>query len=100
MSEADIRRAMEDARQYEAWDKERRDALEIRNESEKLIFETEQALSKDTACDKETKKQIKEAIHALRKAVGKTKPDSITKEQAEELKQLSDHLRMLASGLS
>ena len=100
MSEADIRRAMEDARQYEAWDKERRDALEIRNESEKLIFETEQTLSKDTACDKETKKQIKEAIHALRKAVGKTKPDSITKEQAEELKQLSDHLRMLASGLS
>ena len=47
MSEEEIRRAMEEARQYEAQDKARREASGIRNEAEKLIYETEQALGKD-----------------------------------------------------
>ncbi|MBQ8094399.1 MAG: molecular chaperone DnaK [Clostridia bacterium] len=99
MSEEEIRRAMEDAKQYEAWDRERKEAMEARNEAESLVFETEQMLSKDKTCDKETRKQIKEQVTQLRKAVGKTKPDSITKEQAAELSRLCDALKASAAML-
>lgn len=92
MSEDEIRRAMEDARQYEAQDQARREATAIRNDAEKLLYETEQALNKDKQIGHEEKKKVKESLSALKKAVNKTKPDSITTEQAAELKRLSEEL--------
>lgn len=96
MSEEDIRRAMEDAKRYEAWDKERKAAMDVRNEGERLIYECEQALSNHKELDKENKKRIKDASAALKKAVHKTKPEEITTEQANEIRHLSDELRAAA----
>lgn len=96
MSEEDIRRAMEDAKRYEAWDKERKAAMDVRNEGERLIYECEQALSNHKELDKENKKRIKDASAALKKAVHKTKPEEITTEQANEIRRLSDELRAAA----
>ncbi|MDY5348943.1 MAG: molecular chaperone DnaK [Candidatus Ventricola sp.] len=93
MSEDEIRRAMEDARRYEAWDKERKDALAVRNEGERLVYEAEQALSNHKDIDKEKKKRIKDAAAALRKAINKTKPEEITAAQAGEIRGLIDALR-------
>ena len=93
MSEDEIRRAMEDARRYEAWDKERKDALAVRNEGERLVYEAEQALSNHKDIDKEKKKHIKDAAAALRKAINKTKPEEITAAQAGEIRSLIDALR-------
>ena len=93
MSEEEIRRATEDARQYEAQDKARREASGIRNEAEKLIYETEQALGKDKQISHDDKKKVKEDIAALRKAVHKTKPESITTEQAAEIARLAEALK-------
>ena len=97
MSEEEIRRAMEDARRYEAWDRERREALDVRNEGERLVFEMEEALRKDRQLDHAAKKRIKDDIAALRRAVTKTKPEEITREQAEEIRRLSDALRQSAA---
>ena len=99
MSEDEIRRAMEDARQYEAWDRERKDALDVRNEGERLAFETEEALKKDKQLDHAAKKRIKDDVAALRKAVNKTKPEEITREQAEEIRRLCDALRSSAAAI-
>ena len=99
MSEDEIRRAMEDARQYEAWDRERKDALDVRNEGERLVFETEEALKKDKQLDHAAKKRIKDDIAALRKAVTKTKPEEITREQAEEIRRLCDALKASAAAI-
>ena len=99
MSEDEIRRAMEDARQYEAWDRERKEALDVRNEGERLVFETEEALKKDKQLDHAAKKRIKDDIAALRKAVTKTKPEEITREQAEEIRRLCDALRASAAAI-
>ena len=74
MSEDEIRRAMEDARRYEAQDKARKEASGIRNEAEKLIYD-EQALGRDKTISHEDKKKVKDDISALRKAVNKTKPE-------------------------
>ena len=99
MSEDEIRRAMEDARQYEAWDRERKEALDVRNEGERLAFEMEEALKKDKQIDHEAKKRIKDDIAALRKAVTKTKPEEITREQAEEIRRLCDALKASAAAI-
>ena len=93
MSEDEIRRAMEDARRYEAWDRERKDALAVRNEGERLVYEAEQALSAHKELDKDRKHRIKDDVAALRKAVNRTKPEEITGAQAGEIKALIDALR-------
>ena len=100
MSEEEIRRATEEARKYEAWDKERKQALDARNEGERLIYETEQALGKDKQLDHAAKKRIKEDISALRKAVNKTKPEEITPEQAAEIRRLADALKESAKAIN
>ena len=99
MSEDEIRRAMEDAKKYEAWDRERKDALQIRNDGERLVYEAEQALNNHKDLDKETKKRIKDDTAALKKAVHKTKPEDITAQQAEEIRRLSENLKVSATSI-
>ena len=100
MSEDEIRRAMEDARRYEAWDRERKDALAVRNEGERLVYEAEQALSAHgKELDKDRKHRIKDDIAALRKAINRTKPEEITGAQAGEIQGLIDALRADAGEL-
>ena len=99
MSEDEIRRAMEDARQYEAWDKERKDALDTRNEGERLVYEAEKALSEHKELDKETKRRIKDDVAALKKAVHKTKPEDMTSTQAEEIRRLIANLKSSAGSI-
>ena len=99
MSEDEIRRAMEDARQYEAWDRERKDALDVRNEGERLCYEAEKALTEHKELDKETKKRIKDDAAALKKAVHKTKPEDITAAQADEIRRLIANLRNSAGSV-
>ena len=99
MSEDEIRRAMEDAKKYEAWDRERKAALDIRNEGERLVYEAEQALANHKDLDKETKKRIKDDTANLKKAVHKTKPEDITSQQAEEIRKLCERLKESAGGI-
>ena len=97
--EDEIRRAMEDAKKYEAWDRERKAALDVRNEGERLAYEAEKALSEHKELDKDTKKRIKEDAAALRKAVQKTKPEEITTQQADDIRRLITNLRVSAEAI-
>ncbi len=99
MSEEEIRRAQEEARQYEAWDKERKRALDARNEGERLVYEAENALSAHKELDKERKKRVKEDIAQLKRAVQRAKPEETTAEQAAEISRLCDRLRGSAGDL-
>jgi len=99
MSEEEIRRAQQEARQYEAWDKERKRALDARNEGERLVYEAENALGAHKELDKERKKRIKEDVAQLKRAVQRTKPEETTAEQAAEILRLCDQLRRDAGDL-
>ncbi|MBQ3203996.1 MAG: molecular chaperone DnaK [Alistipes sp.] len=99
MSEDEIRRAMEDAKKYEEWDKARKQALDVRNEGERLVYDAEQALSNHKDLDKETKKHIKDDIAALKKAVHKTKPEDITVDEAAVIRSLTQKLRESAAAI-
>ncbi len=99
MSEDEIRRAMEDAKRYEAWDKQRKAAMDVRNRGERLVYEAENALAQHKDMDKAQKKQIKADIDALKKMVHKTKPEEVDELQAREIERLIGNLRNSAGAI-
>ena len=84
---------MRDAEMYEKEDKMRGAAVDIRNEGEALIYQTEKLLSEEgKEMDKEKKKRVKNDPAALVKAVKHTKIDKITDGQAEEIRRAKEQL--------
>lgn len=97
LSDADIEKAIRDAAEYEAMDKVKKDAVDVRNEAEALIYKTEQMLaSEGKKMDKAKKAQIKEELSKLKKLVKKTKPESISESEAEEIKLVKDELENIS----
>lgn len=95
LSDDEIERAMRDAAMYEKQDKERKTAVEIRNEAESFIYQTEEALAKvdGKKLDKNQKSEIKKSLSALKHAVHKAKPESMTEAQGEDIKVLMQNLK-------
>ena len=93
MSDAEIEQAIRDAEQYAAQDGVRRNSLEMVNHAGKVLSEAEQALHKvGKQLEKEEKKQIKEDCSALRKLLGKYKPETVTESEMAAIKAASDRL--------
>jgi len=100
LSDTDIEKAVRDAAEYEAQDKVKKDAVDVRNEAEALIYKTEQALSSAGKKIEKTKKtQIKDELSKLKKLVKKTKPDTITEEEAREIRYAKEQLENTAEDL-
>lgn len=93
MSDAEIEQAIRDAEQYAAQDGVRRNSLEMVHHAGKVLSEAEQALHKvGKQLAKEEKKQIKEDCSALRKLLGKYKPEIVTESEMAAIKAASDRL--------
>lgn len=100
MSDSDIERAIREAAEYEASDGQRKAFIDVRSEADLLIRQTETALSKEKkTIDKATKKQVKTDLSYLKKLVSRTKADSVTEEQAAEIRRAKDALAASASGI-
>lgn len=100
MSDADIEKAIREAAEYEASDGKRRAYIDARNEAENLIRQTEAVLSskeKKKSLDKATKKQVKSDLSYLKKLVSRIKVDSVTEEQANDLRKAMEALRSSAA---
>lgn len=80
LSESEIQKAIKDAESHAEEDKKRREAVEVKNECEALIFRSEKAL-KDYGdkVPEDVKKQIQEKIDAAKSA---TKTDDLEKIKA------------------
>lgn len=88
MSEAEIQRAMWDAKMYEQQDNERVDALELVGEAGKLAGQVNQILKdKNRVTDKADKKQMKKDLAALQKLLSKFRADKVTPEQVAQIRQ-------------
>ncbi len=103
MSNDEIERAIADAERYAAEDGLRRDAGDARRDAQRVLDEAEAALSSaGKKIDKEEKKQVKNAVAALRKLMAKS-PDKLKADDvaalraaAEELERTSAHVREVA----
>ena len=83
MSDEEIDKAVKEAAQFEAADKKKKEGVELRNDADSMIFQTEKALAevgdKLDAADKET---VEADIKALKDLVEKVKDnDELTAEQ-------------------
>lgn len=97
LSEVEIEKAIQNAREFEVQDRQRKEAIDLRNEAESLIYRTEQMLTQEKKnMDKETRSRIKEHLNVLKKAVKKTKPDSISSQESVEIRQAMEQLKTSA----
>ena len=82
MSKEDIDKAVKDAEQYAAEDKKRREAVDVRNGADQMVYQTEKTLTDmgDKLSDDE-KKDIQAGIDSLKEAL---KGEDLEKIKAEE----------------
>ena len=97
MSKDDIDKAVKEAKEYEAKDKERKEAVEIRNNADSMVFQTKKTLTEQGAnIDAAVKEKVEAAIKDLEDAINKAPIETITKEQAEEIKKKQEELMKAA----
>lgn len=97
LSDDEIERAIREAAEYEATDGQRRAYIDSRSEAERLIRQVEQAYSeKKKTMDGPAKKQVKSSLSYVKKLVNRTKPGSVSEEQAAELTRATADLRAAA----
>lgn len=93
MSEEEIQRAIYDAQMNETQDRRAQEYADIYNQAQAFMFSAEQALKDEKKkLDRETKKQIKEDIAALKHALGKCKPQQMTAQQADMIREAKEKL--------
>lgn len=100
LSEADIDKAIQDAKAYEAQDGQKKGNMDLRNEAEAMCVKVDQAYrTRKKELDRETKSKIKGDLAQLKKLVTKAKPDKMTGEQAEAIRQAKERLEISAASL-
>lgn len=80
LSEEDIKKMMDDAKQFEAEDKKKRDEIELRNQADTAIFTAEKMLKESgDKLDAADKTKVEEGVAAVRKALGEDNLDELKK---------------------
>jgi len=87
MSDEEIEQAMYEAQQYAGQDSLRREALELSQESHKLLSRMQQVLKNSgKQMDKAEKKQLKSDCHELEKKLSRLRVDKVTEEDVQGLR--------------
>lgn len=94
MSEHEIEKAIQDAAAYETEDTYKMEQLDILGEANKEMLRAQQFLSDNKkTIDKEKKREIKNQIAAVQKAVRFKKPEKLTDEDIENIKVQVEQLK-------
>ena len=100
MSKEDIDKAVKEAQQFEAQDKERKEAVDIRNNADSIVFQTKKTLEEQGAnIDASIKTNIENAVKELEEELKNAPLETITKEQAEKIKQKQENLMKVSEEL-
>ena len=100
MSDADIEKAVKEAAEFEAQDKKRKEAIDIRNDADSMVFQVQKAL--DEAGDKvdaAEKTKVEADLNALKELVEKTQPENMTDSDVEAIKSAKETLMQSAQNL-
>ena len=100
MSKEDIDKAVKEAQQFEAQDKERKEAVDVRNNADSIVFQTKKTLEEQGAnIDATIKTNIENAVKELEEELKNAPIETITKEQAEKIKQKQENLMKVSEEL-
>lgn len=98
MSEEEIQQAMWEAQNYAGQDQIRRDAMELLDESQKLLSRTDQALKNiGKQMDRALRKQIKNDSSHLRKLVTRCRLDKVQESDLQEIQSAKTQLENSAA---
>jgi len=100
MSKEDIDKAVNEAAQFEAADKEKKEAIEVRNGADSIVFQTKKALTdvgdKTSDSDKAT---VEADLKALEDVLAANPLEGITKDGAEQIKAAQEKLMQSSQAL-
>ena len=100
MSDDDIEKAVKEAAEFEAQDKQRKEGIDARNEADSMVFQTEKALEEaGDKVDATEKAAVEDDLKALKDLVESTKDQEMTEAQIEEMKAAKEKLMTSAQGL-
>ncbi|CUH92581.1 molecular chaperone DnaK [Herbinix luporum] len=93
MSDDEIEKAIKEAAEFEAQDKKRKEAIDLRNEADSMVFQTEKALKevgdKLSDADKET---VEADLKHLKELLEKTNPEVMSDGEIEDIKAAKEKL--------
>lgn len=100
MSDDDIEKAVKEAQEYEAQDKKRKEAVEVRNDADAFVFQTEKAMSEvgDKISDSD-KTQVQADLDAVKAILERTKDQEMSDSDLDELKAAKEKLTTSAQAL-
>lgn len=100
MSDADIERAIREAKQYESQDAITKERLVFKNEAENLVISIEAALAKNgKQLDKATKSNIKNELASFKKLTKKVDYETCDQAKFDEIKSAKINLESIAATL-
>ena len=100
MSKEDIDKAVNEAAQFEAADKEKKEAIEVRNGADSIVFQTKKALTDVGDKISESEKSGVEAdLKALEDILEAHPLENITKDGAEQIKAAQEKLMQSSQAL-
>ena len=100
LSEAEIQKAMADAAAYAAQDETDFSRIKLRGEAEQVYNQKKNAFdSNKKNLTKDQKKLINNDLKALYNALRKTKPESVSPEQAQEIQAARENLERSCAGV-
>jgi molecular chaperone DnaK len=80
LTDEEIKKMMDAARQFEAEDKKKREEIELRNQADTAVFTAEKMLKESgDKLDAEERTRVEEGVAAVKKAVGEDNLDEIKK---------------------
>ncbi|WP_315369905.1 molecular chaperone DnaK [Oribacterium sinus] len=100
MSKEDIDKAVNEAAQFEAADKEKKEAIEVRNGADSIVFQTKKALTDVGSQISDSDKATVEAdLKALEDILAANPLEGITKDGAEQIKAAQEKLMQSSQAL-
>ena len=100
MSDSDIEKAVKEAAEFEAQDKERKEAIEARNEADSFVFQTEKALNEvGDKVPESDKTQVQADLEAVKAILERTKDQEMSDSDVDELKAAKEKLTQSAQSV-
>ncbi|MFR3435889.1 MAG: molecular chaperone DnaK [Coprococcus sp.] len=97
LSDAEIDKAVKEAAEYEAQDKKRKEGIDVRNDADAMVFQTENALKEvGDKISADDKAKVQAEIDSLKAAIEKTNIESMTDAEIDELKAGKESLMNVA----
>jgi len=100
LSDADIDKAVKEAAEYEAQDKKRKEAVEVRNDADSIIFQTEKALTEvGDKINPDDKTKVEADLNHLKDLLQKSNPEVMSDGEVEDIKAAKEKLMESAQAL-